>query len=99
MAKLRIHKLGELLYYKLSQAVKMTGSYDPDKALPFIEESLTPRDYDMLYMFLSWVHKNNLTFGSANYEKVFKEWQEDMEYQQDEREAQRKERNFTQGTE
>jgi hypothetical protein len=98
MGKLRIHKLGELLYYKLSEAVKM-GGYDPNRALPFIEESLTPRDYDMVYMFLSWVHQNNKTFGRANYEQVFREWQEDMEYQYNEREAQRKERNFTQGTE
>lgn len=92
-------RLGELLYYKISEAVKMTGSYDPNVSMPLFEESLTPREYDMVHAFLSWVHKNHKTFGSANYEQVFREWQEDLEFQQDEREAERKERNFTQGTE
>jgi hypothetical protein len=53
----------------------------------------------MIHAFLSWVHEKHKTFGRANYEAVFREWLEDMEFEQDEREAERKERVFTQGTE
>ena len=91
--------LGELLYYKISSALKITGSYNPDITMPLFEESLTPRDYDMIHAFLSWVYEKHKTFGRANYEQVFREWQEDIEFEQNEREAKRKERNFTQGTE
>ena len=67
-------KLGPLNYYKLKQAVQMTGTFDPAQNLPVFEESLTMPEYDVLKNFLGWLHKHKKTFGSANYEQVFREW-------------------------
>ena len=90
-------KLGALNYYKISQAIKSTGSYDPDKNMVFFEESLTGEEYDIIHNFLEWVHKNHKTFGSANYEMVFKEWQKDVQEDWEMRESDRKIRRAEQG--
>lgn len=37
----------------------------------FIEEQLTEDECDLAYAFLTFVYKNDLAFGSGNYEEVY----------------------------
>jgi hypothetical protein len=67
-------KLGERNFKLISSGVKCLGSYDPDEIFSFFEERLYIDEADTIYNFLKWVHDNNLTFGSANYEIRFKEF-------------------------
>ena len=47
-------------------AVQQAGSYDPEEALPVIEEQLTLADAQALQAFLAWVHANGKAFGPGN---------------------------------
>ncbi len=46
-------------------AVKRVGTYDPNRAVPYVEESMTLRDAEIAWEFLAWVHANKLTFGRS----------------------------------
>lgn len=63
--------LGGHLYTLLSMAIKTTGSYNPSDTMFFIEEQLTEDECDLAYAFLTFVYKNDLAFGSGNYEEVY----------------------------
>lgn len=69
-----IKKLGIRRYNLISSAVRMEGTYDPDEILYLFEESLYIKEAPSVIKFLTWVHKNNKTFGSGNYEEVFLEF-------------------------
>lgn len=58
----------------LYQAIKITGSYDPDITLSVFFDELTNEEYHTLYDFLKWVHNNNRAFGSANFVSTYSEW-------------------------
>ena len=55
-------------------AVKTVGKYDPREIFFLFEEQLYTTEANTIYEFLMWVFKNNKTFGSGNYEEVFKEF-------------------------
>jgi hypothetical protein len=54
--------------------VKQSGSYDPDEALVDVESYLNNMEYTTASMFLRWVIVHNKKFGTATFEKVFKEF-------------------------
>jgi hypothetical protein len=67
--------MNEKLKTLIMQATKQTGSYEPAKALPYVEEELTPEEYDQAQDFLYFVTQNNLTFGHGNFDLVWDQWQ------------------------
>lgn len=67
--------LTELMISKMSDAVRMSGTFNPDECLHYIEESLTVDEYEVLKSFLGWVHKNDLKFGSANVRRMWHTWE------------------------
>lgn len=67
-------KLGSRNYLLIAQAVRMTGTFNPKDIFFFFEESLYIKQADTIWNFLEWVHENGKTFGSGNYEDVFKEF-------------------------
>ncbi len=59
-------------------AVKMTGSYAFSDIEPYIGESLTLEETKSIEMFMEWVCKKKLTFGSANLSGTWKSWGESL---------------------
>jgi|CZKH01.1.fsa_nt_gi hypothetical protein len=55
--------------------LKAAGSYDPEVVLPHIEERLTVGESDAVQAFLRWCHENKRTFGRANLDIRFLEFQ------------------------
>ena len=55
--------------------LKAAGSYDPEAVLPHIEECLTATESEVVQAFLRWCHENNRTFGRANLDIRFREFQ------------------------
>lgn len=55
---------------------KQTGTYDPKKILPVIEEHLTDHEYILVGGFLNWVWENDLSYGSEGIERM---WQQYLE--------------------
>jgi hypothetical protein len=70
-------KLGERNYALISDAVKMTGTYDPIQTLCAFEEECYVDEIATIKTFLGWVHENGKTFGHGNYEEVFTEFLSD----------------------
>ena len=66
--------LTERLEILLRQAVKQTGSFDPDEALPVVEEMMTLEECRHAEGFLNWCGKNKRTFGH-NIGEVWAEYQ------------------------
>lgn len=64
-------KLGHLLYYVISEAVRTMGTYEPNEIFFLFEENLTAEQSLTVYGFLEWIHKNNKAFGSGNYEMIY----------------------------
>lgn len=54
----------------MSSGVKSTGSFDPEEVMCYIEENCTMQELRLFGDFLSWVHRNNMSFGHGNYEEV-----------------------------
>lgn len=81
----------------IGDALKQTGSYNPDDTMPIFEEGLTAEEYKMIHAFLSWCDKNHKTFGRANYEQVFAEWLDSPDEDWLERDNDRKIRRAEQG--
>lgn len=69
-----LKKLGEKNYALISQGVKSVGSYDPGEILFIFEEQLYTDEVKDIIKFLTWMHENQKSFGSGNYEEVFKEF-------------------------
>ena len=69
-----MRKLGIRNYTLISRGVKTHGTYNPDEILYLFEEELYAVQVKEIIAFLKWVHENNKTFGSGNYEQVFSEW-------------------------
>lgn len=67
-------KLSKKLETLLLMAVKQCGSYDPDEALSYIEESLTLPECKTATAFLGWIHANGKTFGHGNIQERFTEF-------------------------
>ena len=78
-------KLGVYNYTIISEAIKITGSYNWVDNSYIIEESLLVDEYDTVVDFLNWVSKGGTkmmygseipkrAFGRGNYEKRFKEF-------------------------
>ena len=67
-------KLGDRLYFMIKGAVKSSGTFDPDKNMYMFEEDLTCGEYNLIHAFLKYLHENNKTMGSGNYEKRFTEF-------------------------
>jgi hypothetical protein len=59
----------------LLTAVSLSGAYDPDVALIYVEEQMTAKEYKVAQPFLAWIHSNNLTFGHGNILVRFREYQ------------------------
>lgn len=57
----------------IRQAVKHTGTYDPNECLFTVEEEMTLDEYDTAEAFLRWIHDGDRTFGH-NIREVFAEW-------------------------
>jgi len=58
----------------LMQAIRITGTYDPDVTLSVFFDDLTSKEYSTLYDFLNWVHSTNKRFGTGNFREVYEEW-------------------------
>lgn len=67
--------MNEKVQALLLQGVRTMGSFNPGLVLPYIEEQLTPTEYDTTHAFLSWVVDNGKTFGHGNLNAVFAEFQ------------------------
>ena len=67
--------LNRHLYSLVAVAIKSSGTFDPDKNMFRIEEQITIREYDLIYGFLDWCHRNHKKFGIGNYEDVFSDYQ------------------------
>lgn len=67
-------KLNRFHKHILIDAVKTTGSYDPNKIMYCFIESITPNEYNVLKEFLSFIHINKLGFGSGNIDSRFEEF-------------------------
>jgi hypothetical protein len=67
-------KLSKRLQSLLIEAVKQEGSYDPEEALPYVEEQMTADEYKTAVAFLTWVNKNGKKFGHGNIQEVFAEF-------------------------
>ena len=70
---MRIPKLSSKLEVLLRQGVNMSGSYDPEEALPPIEEQLTQTEWIRAQQFLGWCHGTHTTFG-WNLPEVWDKW-------------------------
>lgn len=68
--------LGSRLYSKIKGAVQMSGTFDPDENMYIIEEDMTCGEYNFVHAFLKYLHENNKTMGSGNYEQRFTEFAE-----------------------
>ena len=69
-----MEKLGERNYTLLSEALKTTGTCNPDECLYVVEESLYVDEIEEITKFLHWCHVNDKPFGHGNYEERFKEF-------------------------
>lgn len=82
-----MRKLGDRNYTLISEAIKITGSYDPKETLYIFEENLYVHEVDTIVQFLAWCHAGgtephpvhglpipNRGFGHGNYEERFKEF-------------------------
>jgi len=69
-----MEKLGERNYTLLSQALKTTGTCNPDECLFVVEEQLYVNEIEAIEQFLRWCHENDKPFGSGNYEERFQEF-------------------------
>ena len=67
-------KLGVRNYTLISQGVRIEGTFNPDKIFFIFEENLYFNEAGTIWNFLEWVHKSGKSFGSGNYEAVFKEF-------------------------
>lgn len=61
-------------YNMLSNAVKVSGTYNPEENMYQFEETLSVEECNIVFAFLDWLHKNNLAFGSGNYEERVSEF-------------------------
>jgi len=59
----------------LFQAIRITGTYDPDITLSVFFDDLTSKEYSTLYDFLKWVHLTGKKFGSGNFQETYSAWQ------------------------
>ncbi|PSU31819.1 hypothetical protein [Photobacterium lutimaris] len=55
-------RLSSNLQDALHFAAKHEG-FNPENAMPLIEEELTEKEYQLANEFLTWVHSNNKTYG------------------------------------
>lgn len=60
--------------YLVLNAVKTTGSYDPDESMFLFEEQLTPREARNIRAFMTWVHLTGRKFGTANLSSTYQEF-------------------------
>jgi hypothetical protein len=67
-------KLGRRLYQLIENAVKINGTFDPDKIGYCYIEDLTADEYKKVRLFLKWLHASGKTMGSGNYETRFTEY-------------------------
>lgn len=67
----------ELLFVLLRRGVKTLGMHDPDEVLNYIEEDMTPDEYNAAKAFLKWLVENNKTFGH-NIPQVFAEFEKSL---------------------
>ena len=78
-------KLGVYNYSIISEALKITGSYNWEDNAYIIEERLLVNEYDTVVDFLNWVSEGGTkmmygmevskrAFGRGNYEERFKEY-------------------------
>jgi hypothetical protein len=67
-------ELTEKLQTLLIDGVRRAGSYLPDNALPFVEESMTADEYENALAFLNWVNAHGKKFGHGNLQKIWAEW-------------------------
>lgn len=58
----------------LTMGCKNAGSFEPEKALIFVEEQMTRDEFDAARDFLTWVVANGRTFGH-NLPEVWREYQ------------------------
>ena len=70
--------MGEFLARMILIAVTRAGSYDPERALPFIEEQISRRELFFAREFLEWVHRDvaNRQFGHRNFDSRYFEFQD-----------------------
>jgi hypothetical protein len=57
----------------LKHGVKMSGGYEPEKVMSYIEEQLTGIESDTALAFLNWCRDNHKMFGH-NLPEVFQEF-------------------------
>jgi len=57
-------------------AVKSSGTYDPDKTMRYLDdEQLTTDEFYNIQDFLGWAHENGREFGHGNIDVLYKEWE------------------------
>jgi len=67
-------KLGARNFELIRAGAETMGTFNPNEIMSLFEEHLYIHEAEDITNFLSWVHNNNTTFGSANYEEVFAEY-------------------------
>ena len=68
-------KLTAKLSTLLLTGVQNSGGYKSDEVLMYIEEHLTPREYDNCKDFLDWCRLKRQKFGRANLASTWERWQ------------------------
>jgi hypothetical protein len=65
-------RMTEKLKTLLRMAVKQAGTFNPDECLFYVEEHLDDEEFSLASRFLRWLHLHGKTFGSGNFEDVFR---------------------------
>ena len=69
-----MNKQGKRNYALLEIGIKQSGSYEPKEAMGPCLEQFYMSEWFQIERFMRWVHENGKTFGSGNYEEVFREF-------------------------
>lgn len=75
-----LQTLNEKVRTLILMGSKQAGSFDPDLALPPVEEQLTIAEARDATRFLRWVTKNGKRFGHGTIEAVYREYQIDQNH-------------------
>lgn len=70
---MKILRLSEYNAELIMNVVKMVGSFETERIMDVIEESLNMNHIETIRKFLIWVNENGKTFGH-NIHEVYKEW-------------------------
>lgn len=74
LSKSEVTPLTDRLELFLLQSTKQAGTYDPNKALTYVEEQMTMPELKQAESFLKWVFENKKKFGHGTLRIVWAEF-------------------------